>query len=72
MFEYRCTECGVSAYSSASYATVGVCPSCGSPLADDAFVTIPEPDPIAVTGRGTAAVRGWANLPSGRSVARGE
>jgi hypothetical protein len=73
MFKYRCTACGVSAYSSASYATVGVCPSCGSHLGDDAFVTIPEPDPVGTTGRRwSAAVRGSANWPAGRSAAGGE
>lgn len=72
VFEYRCTACGVSAYSSASYATVGICPSCGSPLADDAFATIPEPAPNAVTGPRTDAVRGSANLPSGHAVADDE
>lgn len=69
MFEYRCPACGVTAYSSASYATVGICPSCESPLADDAFVTVPEPDPIAITGRLTAAVRKRESSPLARSVA---
>ena len=68
MFEYRCTACGVSAYSSASYATLGVCPSCESPLADDAFVTVPEPDPIAVTGRLPAAARESASSSPARSA----
>jgi hypothetical protein len=72
MFKYRCTACGVSAYSSASYATVGICPSCGSSLADDAFVSIPEPDLRAVTGRWTAGAHGSASLPLGRSVADGD
>ena len=69
MFEYRCPACGVTAFSSASYATVGVCPSCESPLADDAFATVPEPDPIAIKGRLTAAVRKRERLPPARSVA---
>jgi hypothetical protein len=45
MFKYRCAACGVSAYSSASYATVGVCPSCGSSLDDSATTRVPEPEP---------------------------
>ena len=68
MFEYCCSACGVRSYSSASYATVGICPSCGSPLADDAFATVPEPDPVAVTGRFTASVRKRESLPPLRSV----
>jgi hypothetical protein len=66
MFEYRCPSCGVTAYSSASYATVGICPSCESPLAE---ATVPEPDPIAVTGRLAAAVRKRESLPPARPVA---
>ena len=72
MFKYRCTACGVSAYSSASYATVGICPSCDSPLADDAFVSIPEPDPHAATGQWTAGARGSASSPWDRTVADGD
>jgi hypothetical protein len=72
MFKYRCTACGVSAYSSASYATVGICPSCDSPLAEDAFVSVPEPAPHTVTGRWAAGARGSASLPGGRSVADGD
>ena len=49
MFEYRCTACGDTAYSSASYATVGICPSCESPLDEGAFVTVPEPGGDAAT-----------------------
>ena len=51
MFQYRCPTCGVTAYSSASYATVGICPSCGSPLADTALETIPEPAAVGMKGR---------------------
>jgi hypothetical protein len=69
MFEYRCPSCGVAAYSSASYATVGICPSCESPLADDAFATVSEPDPIAATGRLIAAVGKRETLPAARPVA---
>jgi hypothetical protein len=68
MFEYRCTACGVTAYSSASYATAGVCPSCEAPLADNAFVTVPEADHVAGTGQLTAAVRERDNLPPGPRV----
>jgi hypothetical protein len=59
MFQYRCPTCGVTAYSSASYATVGICPSCESPLADAALETIPEPAAISVTGRPNAAGDGY-------------
>lgn len=69
MFEYRCPSCGVTAYSSASYATVGICPSCESPLPDEAFVTVSEPDPIAVTAGVTAAVRKRETLPPVHRVA---
>jgi len=47
MFKYECAACGDCSYSSASYATVGVCPSCGSPLEDGATATVPEPEPQA-------------------------
>jgi hypothetical protein len=48
MFKYRCDVCGVSAYSSASYATVGTCPSCGSGLLEEAVARAPEPDPASM------------------------
>jgi predicted nucleic acid-binding Zn-ribbon protein len=46
MFKYHCPACGAEAYSSASYTTVGGCPSCGSPLAEDAIARVPEPDAL--------------------------
>ncbi len=49
MFEYRCPSCGDRAFSSASYSSVGVCPSCGSPLGDDEVMTVPEPELPAAT-----------------------
>jgi ribosomal protein L37AE/L43A len=51
MFKYQCPACDASAYSSASYATVGICPSCGSPLADGATETVAEPAPVSITAR---------------------
>ena len=51
MFKYRCDACGVSAYSSASYATVGTCPSCGSPLGDESVARVAEPDPASMRRR---------------------
>jgi transcription initiation factor IIE alpha subunit len=48
MFEYHCASCEERAFSSASYSTVGVCPSCGSPLGDDDVTTVPEPELSAI------------------------
>jgi len=48
MFKYRCDACGASAYSSASYANVGTCPSCGSSLQAEAVARVPEPDPASM------------------------
>jgi predicted RNA-binding Zn-ribbon protein involved in translation (DUF1610 family) len=64
MFEYRCKSCGVQAYSSASYATAGRCPSCGQELEEDAYARVPEPEPVSAAARITAA--------GGRSASAGE
>lgn len=49
MFKYECPGCGETAYSSASYSTVGVCPSCGASLAPGSVKTVPEPKPVAAS-----------------------
>ena len=32
---YRCSACGVTSYSAASYSAAPTCPSCSAPLAED-------------------------------------
>jgi len=55
MFKYRCPACGATAYSSASYSTLGECPSCGQSLREEESVRVPEPAPISAETRCTAA-----------------
>jgi hypothetical protein len=54
MFKYRCQACGAAAYSSASYSTLGQCPSCGQELREEESVRVPEPAPISAGARSTA------------------
>jgi anti-sigma regulatory factor (Ser/Thr protein kinase) len=37
---HRCPSCGVTSYSAAAHSTVGVCPSCATPLADHSRVVV--------------------------------
>jgi transcription initiation factor TFIIIB Brf1 subunit/transcription initiation factor TFIIB len=67
MFEYHCPSCGDQAFSSASYSTVGVCPSCGSSLGDDEVMTVPEPE-LSASTRGPAVGTPTRSSNGDRSV----